>query len=372
MRRILIDSAGNVWAGTNQGLGLFDRINGTFQNYRYDGKDDRSLAGDNIVGLAEMSDHTLWVSSDLGGISILDLRDDAHTTGFRRITDEDGLSSINIRCTLQDGYGNVWVANYASGVDFITENATPFNILPYYRESGSVRQLKRVYAICSDADGNLWLGGENELSLRTWDLSPYLVQPYTIPYTLLSDRDGNVWIGLNDEGVLKFNPRNGSFRRISSPSQLMDVHALLEDPDGRIWVGTDMGLYCADKDEMVYEERFVKRDGPISIYGLQRDALGRFWVGTLGDGLFVFRADGDLVAEFNTSNGFCSDSINQIYCDHEGEFWIATYAGLVHFPDPKELDRYDVFDGRNGLLNVNVRAVQEDAMGDGPAAFRQV
>ena len=73
MRRILIDSAGNVWAGTNQGLGLFDRINGTFQNYRHDGKDDRSLAGDNIGGLAEMSDHTLWVSSDLGGISILDL-----------------------------------------------------------------------------------------------------------------------------------------------------------------------------------------------------------------------------------------------------------------------------------------------------------
>ena len=371
VRRILIDSAGNVWAGTNQGLGLFDRINGTFQNYRHDGKDDRSLAGDNIMGLAEMSDHTLWVSSDLGGISILDLRDDAHTTGFRRITDEDGLSSINIRCTLQDGYGNVWVANYASGVDFITENATPFNILPFYRESGSVRQLKRVYAICSDADGNLWLGGENELSLfrdgrhvRTWDLSPYLVQTYTIPYALLSDRDGNVWIGLNDEGVLKFNPRNGSFRRISSPSQLMDVHALLEDPDGRIWIGSEVGIYSADKDVMSFEERFVKGDGTTTVvYSLQRDALGRFWVGTLGDGLFVFREDGDLVAEFNTASGFCSDNINQVYCDHEGEFWIATYAGLVHFPDPTDLGRYEVFDGKNGLLNVNVRAVQEDAMG---------
>ena len=370
VRSILIDSAGTVWVGTNQGLGVFDRMNGTFRNYRHNGKDDRSLAGDNIMGLAEMADHTLWVSSDLGGISILDLRDDAHTAGFRRITDEDGLSSINIRCTLQDGYGNVWVANYASGVDFITDNATPFNILPFYRESGPVRQLKRVYAICSDADGNLWLGGENELSLfrdgrlvRSWDLSPYLVQTYTIPYALLSDRAGNIWIGLNDEGVLKFNPRNGRFKRISPLPQLMDVHALLEDPDGRIWIGTEVGICSAEKDEMSFEERFVKGDGSISVFGLQRDALGRLWVGTLGDGLFVFREDGDLVAEFNTANGFCSDNINQIYCDHEGEFWIATYAGLVHFPDPTDLGRHEVFDGKNGLLNVNVRAVQEDAMG---------
>lgn len=370
VRSILVDSIGNVWVGTNQGLGLFDRLSGTFYNYRHDDEDEGSLAGNNIFHLAEMDDHSLWVSSDMGGVSVLDLNGDIRRAGFRRITDKDGLSSINTRCTLQDNYGNVWVANYASGVDFITENTTSFNILPYYQDQYSVGRNKRVYAICSDEDGNLWLGGENELSLfrggtfvQSWDLSPYLMQTYTVPYALLSDSDGNIWIGLNDEGVLKFNPENGSFKRISSPFWLLDVHALLEDEPGRVLIGS-IGLYSAEGDQMQIEQRFTKSRKRISVFALQKDELGRLWLGTLGDGLFVFQEDGELIAEFNEENGFCSNSVNQIFRDREGGLWIATYEGLVHFPEPEELGTFDVYDRKNGLFNSNIRAIQEDALGN--------
>lgn len=370
VRSILIDSYGNVWAGTNRGLGLFDRISGKFHTFRHDAKDPNSLVGNNIFRLTEMSDHCLWVSSDLGGISVLDLQKDLHSPVFRRITDEDGLSSINIRCVEEDRYGNVWVANYASGVDMIMDNVSPFRVLPYYHVTRDSRQLNRIYAVCTDKQGNLWLGGQNELAMfrdnafvRSWDLSPYLLQTYTVPYILHPDRDGRIWIGLNDEGVLRFDPGSGVFRRISSETQLFDVHAMHEDPDGQMWIGTEAGLYRAEGDALYLEDGYRKMDRLLCIYGLERDALGRLWVGTLGDGLFIFDRKGRVEAEFNVANGFCSDNINQIFKDAEGGFWVATYAGLVHFPDPADPGRMELFDGRNGLGDANVRAVMEDAMG---------
>ena len=40
--------------------------------------------------------------------------------------DKYGLSSGNIRSLLEDDYGNVWIGNRSSGVDFVGHSLPPF------------------------------------------------------------------------------------------------------------------------------------------------------------------------------------------------------------------------------------------------------
>ena len=67
-----------------------------------------------------MNDGSLWITSDIGGISILDLHSitfrNPESVQFYNITadnSKNGVSSGNIRNLLQDSFGNIWIGNYS-------------------------------------------------------------------------------------------------------------------------------------------------------------------------------------------------------------------------------------------------------------------
>lgn len=90
-----------------------------------------------------MNDGTLWIGADIGGISILDLHNitfmnpkSVKFTNISASNDESGLSSSNIRSLLQDSFGNIWIGNYSSGINFISHTKPVFHTLPYTTEKG--------------------------------------------------------------------------------------------------------------------------------------------------------------------------------------------------------------------------------------------
>ena len=70
------DHAGNIWVGSGNGLALFDPSTNTFTAFRHDPGNPYSLIANPIYDIREMKDGKLWVASDIGGISILDLTRD--------------------------------------------------------------------------------------------------------------------------------------------------------------------------------------------------------------------------------------------------------------------------------------------------------
>ena len=76
--------------------------------------------------------------------------------------DKYGLSSGNIRSLLQDKFGNIWIGNYSSGVDFISHTQPMFHILPYTTQGKEKQKNKPVWGLFQDSEGRIWLGGENE------------------------------------------------------------------------------------------------------------------------------------------------------------------------------------------------------------------
>lgn len=91
----------------------------------------------------------------------------------------------------EDKFGNVWIGNYSSGLDFISHNQSNFHIIPYFYEIGETKIRKRIYGVKANPDGTVWLGGENELSLydghqisRRVNLSTYMYRSYSVIYTI--------------------------------------------------------------------------------------------------------------------------------------------------------------------------------------------
>lgn len=368
IRTICIDHEGRVWIGTNHGLGLFAPASGCFSFFSDYRNNERELLYDNIFCLAESSDHKLWVGADVGGVSIIDL--ETYRNGafqFKNYSPANScLSSENVRAIVEDSFGNMWIGNYSSGIDI---QATP-SLFHMADLSGNDGKIRTCYGIACDHQSNIWLGAEGELLLlkghhviMSVGLQGLLNHQSSIVYLIKEDRKGNLWLGINDDGLLKYDPEKKTLIRIPLPNDQIDVHAIYEDPDGTKWIGTESGLFCYREDTGLFREGWFSNLESASVYSILRDKTGKLWVGTLNDGLWVLDSDGGVICHHIEQTGFPSNSINQIYQDDNGTFWLATYDGLVHIPDVRYPDRFQLFDSTCGLIDNHVRAIIQDSSG---------
>lgn len=374
VRCIYIDSRRNVWVGTNRGLALLDRPTGRFRTFRHSPQDSTSPAGDNIYDIMETRDGRLWVASDIGGVSVLDLdrlptKAGSGQAAFSRITKEDGgLSSNNVRKVLQDDFGNIWIAHYSSGIDFLPSSTSEFRTL-----SASGKPIESVIGLYGDGEDNLWIGRDNVVSLyrdgriiRSWDFASGLSNSSASVYVFERDRQGRLWFGTGDNGVLVLNPRTNDLTRIGSVRAL-DVHALHEDGDGRMWIGTENGLYSVHDGTERREDALNREMGghsPLVVFSIAEDGHGQLWVGTLANGVYVLDRHRRLVAHLDEKSGLGSSSVNHIVCDRDGGVWLATFRGLAHIPDPMRPQEVETYDGRHGIRDNHIRAICLDRRGN--------
>lgn len=372
VRSICIDHAKNIWVGTNLGLGLLDPFTGKFKVFKHIANNPASLAGDNIHQIIEMNDRTLWIASDIGGISVLDLNlyknPLTEELKFSQITKENsGLSSNNNRRIIQDSFGNIWIANYSMGIDFIAKSAASINTLQYMGKA-----LEEVTGLYCDHQGNLWIGRDNLMSLyqngklmQTWNFSSYLSNSSSSIYVFEEDKKGNIWCGTSDNGVLKFNPHTHSFTRINY-AQNLDVHALCENAQGKMWVGTEAGIFSVENDKINKEQELNRQMGnnPTIIYSIKEDNYGQIWIGTLDRGVFVFSKQMKLIVHLTEKNLLATNSINHIIKDADGGIWMATMRGLAYVQNPLQPGAIKNYDERYGIKDSHIRAISQDKQGN--------
>lgn len=368
VRAILIDSQGNIWIGTNGGAARLNPLNGEIQVI-----DEDKMAGDNIHDITETADGRIWLASDLGGVTILDWKTDNEdkdpdTADYSMLTVRNSsLSSPNVRKVIEDSFGNIWIAHYSTGFDFIPSQPEIFNIVDFKNANG---RYHRVYGIYADRNDCLWLGGENELAeysggaiRRVWTIESLKNMKESIIYAIHQDHDGNFWLGINDVGVMLFDMKKGAFRQIDLGRPL-DVHAFLEDEDGTIYIGTENRLYSYASGKLFDEEKINSKLRSSAIYSMLRDGHGRLWIGTLSRGVFVFNKDKSLAYHFDGTKGLPSNSVNQLFDDKRGNIWIATYNGLVSIRNTDDMSGYKIYNEKDGLSDSHIRAISEDRRGN--------
>lgn len=372
---ILIDRSERIWIGTGNGLSLFNPVTKEFTTFRSQPDNPHSLLSNQVYDIRQTRDGNIWVCTNMGGVSILDLRQNSFIhpdqVQFRNIAVTNGihgLSSPNARCLFEDSFGNIWIGNYRGGVDVICRLQPQFKTLPYQMRRYGAYANKQVWGINVDTGGRLWLGGENEVAIFVKGRMKEVLNPQAVKNThvnvIYTDRSGDLWMGMYLDGVMIYRHRTGQMERLSDAYPNLDVRCFYEDEDGKMWIGTESGIYSYESGRFACEDSINNQLADNMIHSILRDKQGKLWIGTFGKGIQILNSHNNLVYSLTTDNGMASNAISHLSMSSRDEIWAATRNGLVFFERTDHPMGFRIFTEKDGIENGYVRAIQEDERGN--------
>lgn len=375
---IFIDRFNNIWLGTDKGLALFNPISKDFSTFVGSGNDSAPGASRNVYSITESKDGLLWIGSDIGGVSILDIRDlSISNPGRLKFTtlpaneDRNGISSFNVRSTFQDSFGNMWIGNFSDGLDFISHTQPKFNMLPYFINSDRHMREKPVWSVIHDKDDRIYVGSENEIALfsgehleRVYNLSGHLETPGARVVAMAKVGD-KILFSVYEEGVFSLNTGSGAISRITSSNDTNFAASIAVLEDGSVLLGmSNGGIFKYSDGKLTKLEGISKAFNNLIPNGITTDRLGQFWIGTYGDGIFIFDENQKLKYHLDNTNGLASNAVTQLYSDSHGGVWSAGYDGLSLIKDPSKPHSIINYGYDSGLNDIHIRAIQEDSKGN--------
>ena len=228
---------------------------------------------------------------------------DDHTSRLFTIGETDanwmGRLPVAHARLLTDHKGQLWAAgSYGlARVDIHHPEKSP--VYKHNPDDPASIASAELFCIFEDRQGNLWVGGDNGLSVLCPALQ--LVQQLDIPSkqvtALLQSRDGRIWVGTADSGAYitdgSGKPAHIDFRPAGRPNE-GHVSCLYQDSEGTVYIGLYAG--CGFN---IWQNGHVRRGavrGPIPeqqhimawedritsnwITDFLEDRDGRFWVVT--------------------------------------------------------------------------------------------
>lgn len=122
-------------------------------------------------------------------------------------------------------------------------------------------------------------------------------------------------------------------------------------------MGTSNGIFQIERDTKKIIQHTHVTDNLVR--SVIKDKKDQIWVGSFGGGVALYSSNWKLLKEFNTYQGFPSNTINQIYEDSKGYIWAATGEGLVQFENNSPW-KYKIYQRNEGLANTFIWAIEED------------
>lgn len=386
VRTLLVDSNGDIWAGTRSGLSYYDKMKDRFLNFEYL-KEGRQLGFQGIVEVDSL--HLLLITKDElllfnivdrtfeelalpvfkspmllsmlvkeEGVIYLGAKEGLFTyTPQNRIIKQvwpkfDGrLVNAVRKCTKSD---ELYVGTEGSGlykINFRTQKMKNYRHLP-----GNSRSLgaDQVRTLAFDDQNRLWVGTFESLSiydeendsftsyhndpLRAESLSQNSVR------CIFRDRQGGMWLGTYWGGVNYWHTLKNRFHNIRSipyQNSLSSpiVNCIAEDSNSNLWIGTDGGgLNCYNPQNNRFtsyplhdgKEKTVNSNNVKAVHIDEKRGL--VFAGAHAGGLAIFHLKTGKMEYFHLQNSTLSDqNVYAIIPDGEEALWLGTLSTLIRF-----------------------------------------
>ena len=334
VHRILEDSKGYLWLVTeSQGLWCYDGK--TIRRF-FQGEKEMS----SVLDICEDKQGHIYIATSNAGMFKLD------DNWNPKHIDATGSKHISTLFTSKDnhimiGYDGLGLAIYDPKTGSLTDN-------PYYSREVDLSTAK-VYSICEDHNGNIWLGllqkgiymhpakttGFNYMGYKLGSRNKIGSACVT---SVLTSKSHHLWIGTDKDGLYCMDDKGQVVRHFKDnfPST---IESMTEDYDGRIWIGTyKEGCGWIDSRSMTYHPFSLPQGPAVSVFSMKTDPQGQLWLATMGEGLL--RLDpktGDIKSYLQQEtanrdrkiNSLVNNYISQVSLSPDGQrIYVSTTLGV--------------------------------------------
>ena len=359
---IKIDDDGTFWVGTYaNGMYIIDPVTLDARQVIIDPQNDRS---NTVRVISKDRSGKYWIGTR-GGLYIYEKGKGVTAFYYHDEREPKSLVNNSVQCITHDVKGDVWIGT-RNGINFLIEERQ--NIIGYKSMPNDDRYLNssEIYAFWIDPKNDIWIGTEsggiNILNRKTGRFRYMLPQkgnPNSLSRNcikaLLSDGKDNLWIGTFLGGIDVLNLQTNEFthyrHELTNQASLSDnrVWALLCDNNKDIWVGTSLGLekFDTQSGNFIHFNQLVNNE---QVNWLAEDSDGLLWIGS---------TDLVLYDRKTKKSARITETTRCMLQDSKKRFWIATLNhGIALYSKEKGIIKY--YTEKNGLANNQTLAILED------------
>ena len=271
IKKLLSDSKGNIWVGSNIGLGKIQQLSNIYKTETFETFNNEKTSSSFPVFAIE-EDHLGSIWAGYFGNGLLKLSYNNNTRNYEYLSykndpeNSESLSNNTIRVITEDSDKNLWIGT-AFGLNklkYDKDGSVVFErFLKNEKENNSLSN-NHVLDIFQSKNGNIYVGtfggGLNEI--RELENNKYLFKHYTIKnglpsnvvYHIEEDSKGNLWL-MHIRGMSKLNLTTGGISYFENQSNLNEDefrdNAMLKTSSGLIIGGTTTGFSFFDPDKLV-------------------------------------------------------------------------------------------------------------------------
>jgi signal transduction histidine kinase/ligand-binding sensor domain-containing protein len=303
---------------------------------------DKGLIRAQVLCIAQDQQHHIWLGT-AGGIDRFD------GSVFKHFSKSEGLNStITIDLyTAPNGY--IWAATQ-KGISCY--NGYQISNYPYAIESGAT--------LSSDKKGNIWALHSGKALAKFID-NKFVVAPNPFadakPVSITKDDHGDLVVNFHPKGFYKLIDNRWQ-KMEGLPTDTSKVYKQLIQANQAWYALADSSIAMYMGGTRVASVDMA--DGESK--SICADKNGNIWVG-MPKGVRVFNGkDLSVIAKYTAASGFSDNSVNDLFCDVEGNLWFATDGdGVFKFSDGV-FGRYDKSNGLPGKIVMGLARKQNGSL----------
>jgi signal transduction histidine kinase/ligand-binding sensor domain-containing protein/DNA-binding response OmpR family regulator len=335
-----------------------------------------------IISFLKEPDATVWIGTRMDGLFI------AKNNVIQHYTFSPFDALMEIKAIYRDRSGIIWIGSRNNGLFKHNPASRQFTYYNYFQNANEVIHDITVRAITEDFEGNIWIGTYNDGIIRfdrknnTFthfkNKNNALLPSDNMIRSLFTDSEGNIWIG-SYAGICIFNVKTKSFstlkitqikERRNQPYQSNElyfnrVYGFSADHFGNIWIANWDALSCYNRRTKTFKHY------PASFFGVEHirevyvDKNNIVWISCEIGGMIQFNFMNDSYERYypgKSNNNLVYKNVFDIYEDHLGNMWIATFNGLDRFEKNKGVFHH--FFTNNGLSGNMIYGILDDSRGN--------
>ncbi len=409
---LLQDKKGFLWIGTINGLYRYNGLK--VDKFLNNPSDSSSLSHNYIQCLEQDVKGNIWVGTYGGGMNKFDFFHSSTERVNSGLMDKD-ISIIScIRHSAKAGY--LWVVSpkmihrftqerevkesfiipsitpnsrirdiieseedkvlLASGDGIFLVDAANNHVREILSADNNVVNKKKTgyFSLAKDTSGNIWIGGENGLTI----LNAVSLQPAHQPVSLTEqffkkdtvikifrDREEQFWIATNNK-LFIYNAASNTISAFSN--QLDNVTDIIQDKQGNIWIVTKkQGLFRVVKPSVAFQllaglDAFSQGE---EINEIKEETDSTWLIGTQYS-LVRYNHHTGILNEINITDKIFKKGVSSIYIDSKKNLWIGTVAEGVFYKSKNSTEFIQIpfsTQDTNSVLFYRVLNFQEDRSG---------